>query len=185
MTRIRTHGGDDGSTSLIDGTRTRKDHPRIMAIGELDELNAALGAARAFVRDLDLQEILGSLQRDLFTISARLAAPAKSRGRARSKADSASADAERLEARIKRFEAVLPPLRRFTPPGGSPSSAMLHVARAVARRAERAVVALDETEPVEPPVLAYLNRLSHLLFILAREANRREGVPEEEWRPTS
>jgi cob(I)alamin adenosyltransferase len=185
MTLSRAHGGDDGSTSLAGGLRSRKNRPRIMAIGELDELNATLGAARAFVRDLDLQEILGSLQRDLFAISARLADPAPTTPRTRATMGLTSADVQRIETRIDRFEAALPPLKRFAFPGGSPSGAMLHVARTVARRTERAVVALDELEPVEQLVLAYLNRLSDLLFVLAREINRREGVPEDEWRPTS
>ncbi|MBN2370936.1 MAG: cob(I)yrinic acid a,c-diamide adenosyltransferase [Vicinamibacteria bacterium] len=185
MTHVISHGGDDGTTGLAGSGRLRKNHPRITAIGELDELNATLGAARAFVHDLDLQEILESLQRDLFTIGARLADSSKARPRACAKTGLTSADVNRLETRIARFEAVLPPLQRFTFPGGAQSGAMLHMSRTVARRAERAIVALDELDPIDPLVLVYLNRLSSLLYVLAREANRREGVPEEEWRPTS
>jgi cob(I)alamin adenosyltransferase len=181
VARIYTRGGDRGQTDLTGGARVSKSHPRIAAGGELDELCASLGEARGLLPDLDLQEILGALQRDLFAFGARLADPASSSGSGDERTALTPELVERLEARIDRFEAVLPPLRKFLLPGGVPAAGRLYSARAIARRAERALVALSEREPVEPLVLAYLNRISDLLFVLAREANRRAGAAEETW----
>ena len=176
--KIYTKTGDAGETSLFDNTRVRKSDPRVDAYGEVDEVNACLGAARAAGLDDDLGGLIESLQRDLFALGARLADPsARIAGRV-TKAAVTEADVERLETAIDRLETELPPLRRFILPGGSPAGAALHLARTVCRRAERRVVALGVSEPI---VIVYLNRLSDLLFVMARAANHRSGVPETEW----
>jgi cob(I)alamin adenosyltransferase len=178
--KIYTRTGDTGETSLFDGTRVRKSDPRIQACGHVDELNAMLGLARASGADAALGEELEQLQHDLFALGARLADPnARIAGRVR-KAALGDEDVRRLEARIDAAEADLEPLRRFILPGGSPVGAALHVARTLCRRAERHIVALGDAA-VEPAMLAYVNRLSDLLFVLARLANARAGVPDVEW----
>jgi cob(I)alamin adenosyltransferase len=178
--KIYTRTGDRGETSLFDGTRVRKSDPRIDACGHVDELNAMLGLARASAPDLALGQQLEALQHDLFALGARLADPnARIAGRVR-KAALGEEDVRRLEAWIDAAEAELEPLRRFILPGGSPVGAALHVARTLCRRAERHMVALGGGA-AEPALLAYVNRLSDLLFVLARVANLRAGVPDVEW----
>jgi cob(I)alamin adenosyltransferase len=178
--KIYTRTGDTGETSLFDGTRVRKSDPRIDACGHVDELNAMLGLARASGADAALGEELEQLQHDLFALGARLADPnARIAGRVR-KAALGDEDVRRLEAWIDAAEADLEPLRRFILPGGSPVGAALHVARTLCRRAERHIVGLGDAA-VEPAMLAYVNRLSDLLFVLARLANARAGVPDVEW----
>jgi cob(I)alamin adenosyltransferase len=178
--KIYTRTGDSGETGLFDGTRVPKSDARIAAFGDVDELGAWLGLARASGLDADLQSMLERIQRDLFAVGARLADPAhKIAGRV-TKAAVTGEDVARLESWIDELEAALPPLRRFILAGGLPGGAALHVARTICRRAERAVVSLGRGA-VEPDLLTYVNRLSDLLFVMARSANNRAGAPELEW----
>jgi cob(I)alamin adenosyltransferase len=176
--KLYTRTGDAGETSLFGGTRARKDDPRVDAYGEVDELNAWLGLARASI-DPELATELQQLQRDLFALGAQLADPADKIAARVTKAALVDDDVARLERLIDKMEDELPPLRRFILAGGAPAGAALHVARTVCRRAERRIVSLDP--PVDPVLLRYVNRLSDLLFVLARVANHRAGVPEIEW----
>ena len=178
--RLYTRTGDTGETGLFDGTRVRKSDPRVAAYGDVDELHAWLGLARTTPVGPELDGFLERIQRDLFALGARLADPAHRIAERVTKAAVSREDVERLEGWIDRLEADLPPLRRFILAGGGPAGASLHVARTICRRAERAVVALGEGA-VEPDVLTYLNRLSDLLFVMARAANHRAGAPEAEW----
>ncbi len=177
--KIYTRTGDAGQTSLFDNTRVSKADARVGAYGEVDELNAWLGLVRAHLADAELDDELTHLQRDLFALGARLADPRHKIAARVAKADISDADVTRLEQLIDRLEAELPPLRRFILAGGSPAGAALHVARTVCRRAERLIVALEP--PVDPVLLRYVNRLSDLLFVLARVANHRARAPETEW----
>jgi cob(I)alamin adenosyltransferase len=177
--QIYTRTGDTGETSLFGGTRVSKSDPRVETYGDVDELNAWLGLARASHVDAAIDPDIVQLQRDLFALGAQLADPADKIAPRVTKAMIADADVERLEAAIDRLEAELPPLRRFILAGGTPAGAALHVARTVCRRAERRMVALDP--PVDPVLLRYVNRLSDLLFVMARFANHRGGVTETEW----
>jgi cob(I)alamin adenosyltransferase len=178
--KIYTKTGDAGETSLFDQTRVSKADARVDAYGEVDETNACLGAARAAGLDDDLGGVVEAIQKELFAVGARLADPSSRIAGRVTKAAVAAAAVERLEQTIDRLDAELPPLRRFILPGGSPAGAMLHLARTVCRRAERRVVALG-ADAVEPIVVAYLNRLSDLLFVMARAANHRAHAPEIEW----
>jgi cob(I)alamin adenosyltransferase len=180
VVRIYTKTGDSGETSLFDRTRVSKSDARVDAYGELDELNAHLGSVRASGIDADLAAEIEAIQKELFAIGARLADPRSRIAERVSKAVISTQDVERLERVIDALEAEAPPLRRFILPGGSTSGALLHLARTVCRRVERRVVALGP-EAVDPIVLVYLNRLSDLLFVMARAANHRAGVPEVEW----
>jgi cob(I)alamin adenosyltransferase len=178
--KIYTRTGDLGETGLFDGTRVSKADPRVEAYGEVDELNAALGFARATGVDEELAAVIEVIQRDLHAVGARLADP---RRRIASRVEKAVVGDEavaRLEATIDRLEGELPPLRRFILSGGCPAGAALHVARTICRRAERRIATLA-SGAVEPEVLAYMNRLSDLLFVLARAVNHRAGVRETEW----
>lgn len=176
--KIYTRTGDQGETSLFDGTRVSKADDRVDAYGEVDELNAWLGLARAAPLPEDLDEPLVGIQRDLFALGARLADPTHKIAARVDKATLGATDIERLEWLIDRFEAELEPLKHFILAGGSAAGATLHVARTVCRRAERRVVAMPTADAF---VIRYLNRLSDLLFVLARVANRRGGVVETEW----
>jgi len=179
--KIYTKTGDDGTTGLLGG-RTRKDDPRVAAYGEVDELNAVVGLVRVDVDDAGLQSLLQGIQRDLFALGAQLAdirgggaaAPAE-------KAAVPAARIEELERAIDAAESGLPPLRAFILPGGSRAGAALHVARTVCRRAERAVVTLAAQASIDPLLVVYLNRLSDLLFVLARAENQRAGRAEDLW----
>ncbi len=177
--KIYTRTGDAGQTSLFDGTRVQKSDARVDAYGEVDELNAWLGLVRADGIDADLDGELAHIQRDLFALGARLADPAEKIAARVTKADIADADVARLEQLIDRLEDGLPPLRRFILAGGSRPGAALHLARTVCRRAERRIVALEPA--VDPVLLRYVNRLSDLLFVLARAVNHRARAPETEW----
>ena len=178
--KIYTRTGDAGETSLFGNSRVSKADARVDAYGEVDELNACLGAARAALPAGDLTAIIESVQRELFAIGARLADPSSKIAARVTKAAITPADVERLEQAIDRLELELPPLRRFILPGGGQGGALLHLARTVCRRAERRVVALGP-DAVERVVIVYLNRLSDLLFVMARAANHRAGVGETEW----
>ena len=179
--RIYTKTGDAGETGLFDGTRVVKSDPRVDAYGEVDELSACLGLARAHLGDQpDLTAVLHDVQQRLFAVGARLADP---RHRISARVDKAALDerhVSELERHIDRFESEVPPLRHFVLAGGSPGAAALHLARAVCRRAERRVVGLG-VDAVEAVVVIYLNRLSDLLFVLARVSNVRSGAAEIVW----
>ena len=179
--KIYTKTGDTGETSLFDGTRVRKADPRVDTYGEVDELNAWLGLVRANAPGADLDAMLDRIQRDLFALGARLADPRHKIARRVEKAALGEDDVTRLEGWIDELEAALPPLRRFILAGGSNGGALLHVARAVCRRAERKVVSLEQGDAADTVVLTYVNRLSDLLFVMARTANARAGAPEREW----
>ena len=185
--KIYTKTGDSGETGLFGGVRVSKSHPRVGTYGDVDELNAWLGFARASLAQskdpADLLAMLDQIQRDLFAVGARLADPAHRIADRVSKTVVGSVEIARLEGWIDTLEASLPPLRRFILAGGSPGGAALHVARTTCRRAERAMVALyeDDSEAFESELLVYVNRLSDLLFVMARAANQRAGTPEIEW----
>jgi len=182
--KIYTRTGDSGETGLFDGTRVPKSDPRVATYGDVDELNAWLGLARATLDDGELVAMLERIQRDLFAIGARLADPAHRIAERVAKAVVSPDDIARLEGWIDALEAALPPLRRFILAGGANGGAILHVARTICRRAERAIVELEQTggrEAFEPELLTYVNRLSDLLFVMARAANQRAGIADVEW----
>jgi cob(I)alamin adenosyltransferase len=178
--KIYTRTGDSGDTSLLDGTRVPKSDARVDAYGEVDELSAILGLVRSVGVDADISARLAAIQRDLFALGARLADPASRLAGRVEKAELGPADGTRLEGWIDMHEAELPPLRHFILPGGCQAGATLHLARTVCRRVERRMVELGPAA-VEPPLLVYMNRLSDLLFVLARVVNARAGVSESEW----
>jgi cob(I)alamin adenosyltransferase len=177
--KIYTRTGDSGETSLVGGRRVRKDDARVDAYGDVDELNAWIGFASASALADDLRSELAQIQRDLFALGAQLADPGERLPAKVTKAIVSDDDVARLERAIDRFDTELPPLRKFILAGGAAGGAALHVARTVCRRAERRMVSLDP--PVDPVLLRYVNRLSDLLFVLARVANHRAGVAETEW----
>ena len=178
--KIYTKGGDTGETSLFDNSRVSKADSRVDAYGEVDELNACLGAVRAAGVDRDLADTLETIQQELFAVGAKLADPAARIAARVTKAAVGDTKIARLEETIDRLETELEPLKGFILPGGTMPGALLHVARTVCRRAERRVVALGG-DAVDPLVIVYLNRLSDLLFVMARAVNRRAGVPETQW----
>jgi cob(I)alamin adenosyltransferase len=187
ITRVYTRRGDGGDTDLVGGTRVAKDGPRIEAYGTVDELNAALGIARAANRATprgggparELETVLRRLQNELFDLGGELATPGGAFRPGMFRVGTAQVTA--LEQAMDRCQKDLAPLRSFVLPGGGPVSAALHVARTVCRRAERDVLRLMRTEDVGPWPLAYLNRLSDLLFVLARWIGRRRGEKELLW----
>jgi cob(I)alamin adenosyltransferase len=184
--RIYTRTGDRGETGLFGGGRVPKDSARVEAYGAVDELNAAVGLAVVALETEDAGEIVERLrlvQADLFNLGANLAAPTDAEGRRRSSHIPAlpAGRAAEMERWIDEAEEELPPLRSFILPGGTEGAARLHLARTVCRRAERRVVALSHREAIDPAILVYLNRLSDLLFTLARLANRRAGREDVEW----
>lgn len=178
--KIYTKTGDAGETSLFDGTRVSKTDPRVAAYGDVDELQACLGVARAAGVPKDLDEMCVSLQRDLFALGARLADPSHKIAKRVEKIVINDDSVTRLEGWIDRLDAEIPALRHFILSDGAPAGAALHLARTVCRRAERAVLSLGK-DAVEPVVLVYLNRLSDLLFTMARAANHRAGSTETPW----
>lgn len=181
MTRIYTRTGDAGETGLFGGGRVPKDDPRVRAYGTIDELNAVIGVARAAGPPPEIDGILERLQHQLFDLGAELATPDRASPAAGHVARVAPERVLALEQDIDRFEAWLPPLRQFVLPGGTPAAAALHHARTVARRAEREIVRLAGREPINPELLKYANRLSDLLFVLARAANHAAGRPDVGW----
>jgi cob(I)alamin adenosyltransferase len=177
--KIYTKTGDTGETSLFDGTRVSKADARVAAYGDVDELNAWLGLVRAAGTDPDLESALVQIQRDLFAVGAQLADPAH---RIAARVDKAVVNDEtvtRLEHLIDRLEQELPPLTHFILAGGGQAGASLHVARAVCRRGERLIVGL--TPAADGVVIRYMNRLSDLLFVMARVMNHRQGRSEQVW----
>jgi cob(I)alamin adenosyltransferase len=180
--KIYTRTGDQGDTGLFGGGRVPKDHPRVAAYGDVDELNSALGVARAAADRQFFDELLESIQRDLFSIGGHLATPDPERVRKALQKASLSPDRiQQFEQVMDEAEKALPPLRAFILPAGTKTAAALHLARTVCRRAERAVVHLAQAESVPELFLIYLNRLSDLLFTLARLANLRDGVSDTTW----
>lgn len=178
MSRISTGTGDLGTTGLVGGERVSKASARVAAYGAVDEANDALGAAvAAAADDAALRALLRGFQEALFVVGADLAAREDVDGALRVSAEHVAS----VEAETDRLETELPPLRKFILPGGTPAAAALFVARGVVRRAERAAWALAESERVSPHALTYLNRLSDLLFLLARRENVRAGIEEEQW----
>jgi len=175
--KIYTKTGDAGETGLFGGGRVPKDDPRVQAYGEVDELNAWIGFAVAIHLPTFESNVLEAIQRDLFAIGAELATP--NAARLRAALDPATVDA--LESVIDSYDPKLQPLKNFILPGGSPKAAALHVARTVCRRAERAVVALARKQQINPLIVRYLNRLSDLLFVLARAVNMQTGHGDVAW----
>jgi cob(I)alamin adenosyltransferase len=181
--KIYTRTGDSGDTALFDGTRVPKSDARVAAYGDLDELNAWIGFVTASVAvpaDADVLAQLQQIQRDVFAIGSRLADPSHRIADRVKKAVISAGDISRLESWIDGFDREVEPLRRFILAGGTPAGAALHVARTVCRRAERGMVALGDNA-FEPELLQYVNRLSDLLFTMARAVNQRAGVPELPW----
>ncbi|HWT83609.1 MAG TPA: cob(I)yrinic acid a,c-diamide adenosyltransferase [Candidatus Acidoferrum sp.] len=179
--KIYTRTGDAGQTGLLGAGRVRKNAARVEAYGGVDELNATLGVIRAALTDPELLDLLASIQRDLFAMGTLLADARKDRGKETEKATLTPERVTDLERAIDRFEEELPPLRRFIFPGGCETGSRLHLARTVCRRAERRIVALAAEEMVPAVILAYVNRLSDLLFVMARVVNHRAGVAEIVW----
>jgi cob(I)alamin adenosyltransferase len=179
LTRIYTRGGDTGETSLGDGSRTSKLDPRIAAFGTVDELNATLGVALAGEVPDEIRSVLERLQNELFDVGADLSVPAQVDGRLR--VDQSMVD--RLERDCDRFNSGLSELKSFVLPGGTAAAATLHVARTVCRRAEREALQAGEAHELGALVAVYLNRLSDLLFILARSANALAAHDEPLWKP--
>jgi cob(I)alamin adenosyltransferase len=178
LNKIYTRTGDGGSAGLVDGSRVSKSSLRMAAIGEVDEANAAIGVAVAALDEGAITDQLLEIQNDLFDLGADVATPGEIDGALRI----VGSQVERLEREIDAMNADLPPLESFILPGGSASVAALHLARAIVRRAERAAVALNEVEPLNPSLLAYLNRLSDHLFVAARFVAAREGG-DVLWKP--
>jgi cob(I)alamin adenosyltransferase len=183
MAKIYTRTGDEGETSLLGGRRVRKDDLRIEAIGSVDEVNAALGVvrvelARSDVAPENLDQQVGEIQHRLFDLGAELAVPSGNETRPGALGE---ANVAQLESLIDRYEAELEPLRAFILPGGTPAASQMHVARCDCRRCERRLVQLAAVEPVRGEVLQYVNRLSDLLFVLARAVNRANRVADVIW----
>jgi cob(I)alamin adenosyltransferase len=179
--KIYTRTGDAGETGLLGGARVRKSALRVEAYGEIDELNACLGLAAVCLGDTGTADLVTRIQRDLFALSARIADVRAGGAAAPDKTVFPEEQVTALEAAIDAAEEALPTLKTFLLPGGGEAGARLHLARTVCRRAERRLVALAAQEEVPPVFLAYLNRLSDLLFVLARSANARAGIPEVAW----
>jgi cob(I)alamin adenosyltransferase len=174
LSKIVTRTGDAGTTGLGDGTRIPKDSARIEAIGAVDELNSTLGLLATENLPVPIAASIFDVQHDLFDLGGELSIPGH--------AAITEAHVERIEAAVERFNADLPPLKEFILPGGTRASSHAHIARTVCRRAERALVALAATEQVSDVARKYLNRLSDLLFVLARAINRAEGQADVLWR---
>lgn len=181
LSRIVTKTGDRGTTALGSGRRVRKDHPRIEATGDVDELNAVLGIALLSGVDPEAAALLRGIQNDLFDLGADLTVPEGS-ARAKTALRIGPGHTRPIEAAIDRFNASLRPLKSFVLPGGSAASAWLHLARTVCRRAERRLVGLARRERVNPEAIVYMNRLSDFLFVLARRAND-DGRADVLWSP--
>ncbi|MER1939166.1 cob(I)yrinic acid a,c-diamide adenosyltransferase [Castellaniella sp. FW104-16D08] len=171
---VATRTGDDGTTGLGDKSRVSKDAPRIVALGDVDELNSAIGLWRAQGLPADIDSLLAQIQNDLFDLGAELSIPGWTSLQA--------AHVERLDKALTHYNANLEPLREFILPGGCLAAAHAHMCRTVARRAERSVVALSHHDTVNTPVRHYLNRLSDLCFVLARQLNRTAQTSDVLWR---
>jgi len=175
---IYTRYGDKGETVTLEGKKVPKDHERVKAYGEVDELNALLGVCVSFFERGREKTLLELIQKDLFVMGAQLA----SSGRGKPIRTIGLQQIQDLESEIDKIESTLSPLHNFILPGGSKRASMLHLARTVCRRAERSVVTLSRKEKIDPSIIIYLNRLSDLLFVMARAANRKRRVEEKIWR---
>jgi cob(I)alamin adenosyltransferase len=185
MPRMYTRTGDGGETRLFSGERVAKDSPRVEAYGTVDELSCWIGYTRSLIERDEIDAILERVQQDLFLVGAELATH-KKKSRVQ-KAQVTQDMVKHLEQEIDRLDAELSPLSTFIVPNGTVPAAALHVARAIARRAERRTITLAQEEKLNPPLVPYLNRLSSLLFVLARVVDKRAGVGEKKWmsRPLS
>jgi cob(I)alamin adenosyltransferase len=181
MASIATRTGDDGNTALFGGGRVAKNHPRVEAYGNVDELNSFLGLARTEKLEAECDLALGRIQKDLFEVGAELATPRDGNPNAVKVAAFGDRPLAGLDRDLAAIEGLLEPLETFILPGGTRAASLLHAARAVCRRAERSVVALAHEERVPASVIRYLNRLSDLLFVMARLQNVRARAPETEW----
>ncbi len=180
--KIYTRRGDRGETDLFGGARVAKDHLRVQAYGDVDELTSCLGVAAAAGNDQgDLQELLVQIQSVLMDLGAHLATPSRESQVKGNIPELGAEDIQALEVQVDRLEAELEPLKSFILPGGSAAAAALHHARTVCRRAERSAVSLDREETLDGAVMQYLNRLSDLLFVMARTANHRSGIDDVAW----
>ncbi|MGW8247742.1 MAG: cob(I)yrinic acid a,c-diamide adenosyltransferase [Acidiferrobacterales bacterium] len=176
LSKIYTRTGDKGTTGLGDGSRVDKDHPQVVAIGDTDELNCHLGVVVAELGTGEVAELIANIQHRLFDLGAELSLP-PGNGRIRKE------DVENLEQALDHYNEELPPLKEFILPGGSKAAAQCHLARAACRRTERSLVLLNHTHPVSEYSLSFLNRLSDLLFVLARYINRESSHPDILWKP--
>jgi cob(I)alamin adenosyltransferase len=174
LSKITTRTGDAGETGLGDGSRVPKDSPRVRALGDIDELNSAIGVLLAEELPPELRDALGEVQHELFDLGGELSIPGHTM--------LGEAHVARLEARLEAWNAGLPPLKEFILPGGTRAAAGAHLARTVCRRAERGVVALGRTDKISTHARGYLNRLSDLLFVAARILNRHAGRGDVQWR---
>ena len=179
--KIYTRRGDRGQTDLFGGARVAKDDLRVSAYGDVDELNSSVGIAAAATDQSDLRERLTTIQSSLFDLGSQLATPDPEHHAKNNVPGVDASQVEKLETEIDRLEQEIEPLKTFVLPGGNAAAAALHHARTVCRRAERSVVTLQVNEPVDPAVVQYLNRLSDLLFTMARVANARAKVPDVPW----
>ncbi len=182
LNRIYTRTGDDGCTMLVDGSRVAKDDPRMVAIGDVDELNSAIGLAAVALAGGDHAALLESVQNDLFDLGADLATPGEDFAPSDMMLRIVSGQVDRLERAIDALNEPLPALKSFILPGGSEAAARVHLARAICRRAERAAVTAGQAMPINPAAIIYLNRLSDLLFVLARAINA-GGAGDVLWVP--
>src|SRR5580704_6032009 len=180
LVKLYTKTGDGGETGLFDGTRVAKSDPRVEAYGAVDELEAWLGLVRAHGVDTDVEAMLSKIQHDLFAFGAILADPSHRIAARVHKATLGPEDVTRLEHWIDTLDDALPPLRHFVLAGGTPAASLLQVARTVCRRAERRIVCLGG-ETVDPALLTYINRLSDLLFVMARTVNARSSIADHAW----
>jgi cob(I)alamin adenosyltransferase len=181
--KVYTRRGDEGQTDLFGGARVSKDDLQVEAYGAVDELNAFIGVVVAVSEQQDVRARLSEIQAMLFRIGAVLAAVPKARGKGAIDGGAEAEDVAALEQAIDRAETELTPLERFVLPGGTRAAAGLHAARTVCRRAERRMVSLDRADALPAGNLRYVNRLSDLLFVLARLENARAGVADVEWSP--
>ena len=186
LNKIYTRTGDDGSTGLVDGSRVSKHEPIMQAVGDVDEANSAIGIAIAALGECDEAVLLQMIQNDLFDLGADLATPVTDNADPEWALRVTAPQVERLEREIDTLNEALPALDSFILPGGSQAAAATHLARAIVRRAERSVVAAAVEQPLNPPAKLYLNRLSDLLFVLARHVNAKKelgGLGDVKWVP--
>jgi cob(I)alamin adenosyltransferase len=176
-----TRTGDRGETGLFSGERVPKDSLRVEAYGTVDELSAWIGYTRSLIEVDEINAILERIQEDLFLVGVELATRQKRSSRQKAKVEVTQAMVDHLEEEIDKLDAELPPLSTFIVPDGTPAAAALHVARTIARRAERRTVTLINSEKLNPVLVQYLNRSSSLLFVLARVVNKRAGIGEKKW----
>ena len=180
ITRVYTKQGDQGFTRLGDGSKVAKDHPRVVAYGEVDLANSVIGVVRSQLQDKELDAILEDIQHRLFDLGGVLCVPGTDESAFTAMLDDRTAQLEKV---MDVWMAAQGPLEEFILPGGAPAAAQLHVARCSVRRAEQLVMALQRTEPINLATIRYLNRLSDALFVMAREVNRRTGVKDVTWKP--